>query len=113
MTESNAISTSVGAVNFSGSAFCDATNSTVYVDSNNPNIISLSLNPYGGACSQSLVSLGSWTNSPTYGYSEPSFVTKGFCVFEVKDYSSTGVTDPTNVIEGPIGYFAFRACIRL
>jgi hypothetical protein len=57
---------------------------------------------YGGVCSSSSYSLGTWSNS-VYGYSQPAFTIEGSCIRSVADSNICIQGDSHNLVSNPGG----------
>lgn len=89
MTEATSVGPTMTSTTYDSSKLVDPSGSTVnIVSSGNPNLTTPT--EYGGACTDSVYSPGAWQNSATYGYSEPSAIPNGHCVFNWNSIASIG-----------------------
>ena len=113
MAEATCDGCSAGSTSFIDSQFIESTGTQVYITASS----STNSDPsdYGGVCSTSSYSLGSWQNSATYGYSQASLSTRGYCANAILSTShNTGcsigtcgqVNSPDNLLGGPDGSYA-------
>jgi hypothetical protein len=90
-------------MNYKNSYIRDPNSNVLYLTTSGSNLRPISA--YGSVCSDTQYSqLAAWTNSPTYGYSEPSFTTKGFCArnwYEAIQGGGGIIHNPVSMIGGP------------
>jgi hypothetical protein len=110
MAESSSEGAGIGATTWDRSYFHDPQGNLVAVST------SYSPFQYGGVCSPSIYTLGSWSNTQPYGYNEAFYNTIGNCAFTLGKSGGTSqyghclsggvVTNPTYLEGGPDGRYA-------
>ena len=114
MSESSSALTSVGEITYSSSEV--EVGSTWY---NVGGSSTTTPSSYGGVCSASSFTQGSWYGSPSWGYTQPSFTIEGFCVTSVppNDYGQGGnsgsISNPSGIVGAPDGSLTMLAAPNL
>jgi hypothetical protein len=96
MAEAQCEGCSIGSLTYENSFLTTPSGSNMYITTGSSSLTGVS--PYGSACATSSYSgLSTWTNSPSYGYSEPGFTTEGTCAYAVTSDGFTGSGSVPNV----------------